>query len=129
MADREHPDQNRGFGFLAFYNHAAAEKARFKLDQSYRWARCCLFYMFHGSYRCLHCYVSFSSNPYHMLLWAGALFWECQGRQDSQDGYGFLAGEPSCDGLCEGLDWFNEMCMACVQPCLDALSDCHQLTT
>lgn len=41
MADREHPEQNRGFGFITFYNHAAAELARRKLDGSLR----CAFYV------------------------------------------------------------------------------------
>ncbi|KIY97283.1 Heterogeneous nuclear ribonucleoprotein Q [Monoraphidium neglectum] len=35
VSDREHPDQNRGFGFLTFYNHAAAEKARRRLEAGF----------------------------------------------------------------------------------------------
>jgi hypothetical protein len=38
VSDREHPDQNRGFGFLTFYNHAAAEKARRRLEAGFRCA-------------------------------------------------------------------------------------------
>jgi RNA recognition motif-containing protein len=35
VADREHPEQNRGFGFLTFYNHAAADAARKRLESNY----------------------------------------------------------------------------------------------
>ena len=38
VADRDRPEQNRGFGFLSFYNHAAADAARRKLNGSTRWA-------------------------------------------------------------------------------------------
>lgn len=35
VADRENPEQNRGFGFLSFYNHDAAEKARRRLEAGF----------------------------------------------------------------------------------------------
>jgi RNA recognition motif-containing protein len=39
VSDKEHSGQNRGFGFLTFYNHAAADRARKKLEQGFRWGR------------------------------------------------------------------------------------------
>ena len=33
MMEKEMPNQNRGFGFVEFYNHAAAEAARRKLSK------------------------------------------------------------------------------------------------
>ncbi|KIZ07180.1 Heterogeneous nuclear ribonucleoprotein Q [Monoraphidium neglectum] len=35
VSDKEHSGQNRGFGFLTFYNHAAADRARKKLEQGF----------------------------------------------------------------------------------------------
>ena len=35
--DSASPGSNRGYGFLTFYNHAAADAARRKLDGSLMW--------------------------------------------------------------------------------------------